>query len=96
MQVVHFPGGIEFMKIIVELSKVAMHTILEKNDGLHLINSKWENLKLFGIFLNWNFNFFPNDFPVEWDCMRHRLNWKQLNKHVPNGRSIPGKYDEES
>lgn len=40
MQVVLFPGGIEFMKIVVELSKAAMLKILKDNDSLHLINAK--------------------------------------------------------
>ncbi|XP_055322290.1 uncharacterized protein LOC129578152 [Sitodiplosis mosellana] len=45
MQVVHFPGGVEFMKIIVELSKAAMHTVLKENDSLHLINSNGMGLR---------------------------------------------------
>lgn len=40
MQVVLFPGGIEFMKIIVELTKTAMRTVLNENDSLHLITGK--------------------------------------------------------
>ncbi|XP_031618277.1 augmin complex subunit dgt6-like isoform X2 [Contarinia nasturtii] len=39
MQVVLFPGGLEFMKIVNELSKMAMRTVLRENDSLHLINS---------------------------------------------------------
>lgn len=38
MQTVLFPGGIEFMKIIGELSKIAMHTVLKESGHLHLIN----------------------------------------------------------
>lgn len=40
MKVVHFPCGVDFMKIIVELTKLAMHAVLKQNDGIHLINSK--------------------------------------------------------
>lgn len=40
MQVVLFPGGVEFMKIIVELTKIAMRSILKENDSLLMINAK--------------------------------------------------------
>lgn len=40
MQVVHFPGGIEFMKVIVELSKTAMLKILKDSGSLHFMNIK--------------------------------------------------------
>lgn len=40
MQVVLFPGGVEFMKIIAELSLVAMRNILKENDCLQLLNSQ--------------------------------------------------------
>lgn len=39
MQVVLFPGGVEFMKIILELCIVAMRHVLKENDVLHLLNS---------------------------------------------------------
>lgn len=38
--IVLFPGGIDFMKIIVELSKHAMHIVLKENHSLHLMNER--------------------------------------------------------
>lgn len=40
MQTVLFPGGIELMKIIVELSKLAMNAVLKQNDCVDLINGR--------------------------------------------------------
>lgn len=40
MQIVLFPGGIEFMKIVIELSKIAMHTVLKNANSLHLIDNR--------------------------------------------------------
>lgn len=40
MQTVLFPGGVEFMKMLVELSKTAMHMVLREHDSLHLIHSE--------------------------------------------------------
>lgn len=39
MQVCLFPGGIEIMKIITELTKIAMRTVLKEHDAIHLLNS---------------------------------------------------------
>lgn len=40
MQIVLFPGGNEFMKIIIELSKVAMHTVLRETGSSHSMNTR--------------------------------------------------------
>lgn len=40
MQTVLFPGGIELMKIIIELSKLAMNAVLKQNDCTDLINGR--------------------------------------------------------
>lgn len=40
MQIVLFPGGIELMKIIIELSKLAMNAVLKQSDCIHLINGR--------------------------------------------------------
>lgn len=40
MQIVLFPGGIELMKIIIELSKMAMNAVLKQNDCTDLINGR--------------------------------------------------------
>lgn len=39
MQTVLFPGGLEFMRIVNEITKMAMRTVLKENDCHHLINS---------------------------------------------------------
>lgn len=40
MQIVLFPGGIEIMKIIIELSKLAMLAVLKQNDCTDLIGGR--------------------------------------------------------
>lgn len=40
MQTVLFPGGNEFMKIISELSKIAMHAVLKETGHLNSLNAE--------------------------------------------------------